>query len=170
VDNSVTTKRDNIDIAVTMKNKELMKKYIRKLSKEQMIDLFMKQLKEPEQLKIPLSIFNRELSSLEVIVKYLKEELNYSNKKIALLLLRSPQNIWITYNNSKKKHPERLFIRKSEHDIPLSIFEDRNLSILESIVAHLKEHFTDKEIAEIIKRDKKTVATVYHRARKKLNK
>ena len=170
MDDRVTTNSDHIDIDSTMKNKELIKKYIRKLSKEQMIDLFMKQLKEPDKLKVPLSIFNKELSSLEVIVKYLKEELGYSNKKTALLLSRSPQNIWITYRNTKRKHPEKLFIRKSEHDIPLSIFEDKQLSILESIVMHLKQSYSDKEITNIVKRDKKTVATVYHRARKKLNK
>jgi len=168
VDRNAVTQRDNINVVETIQNKRLMKQFIRQLDKEQLIGLFLKQLQSPSELRIPLSIFNKRLSSLEVIVKYLKEDKQYSNNKIALLLGRSSQNIWITYNNSKKKHVQRLKIRVSRNDIPISIFENKQLSILESIVVNLKQSYSDKEIADILKRDKKTIATINHRVKKKI--
>ncbi len=166
MDRMMMPQDDARPMAGRMKDRDILRQYIRKLEKGQLIDLFIRQLRGPEEIKIPLSIFNRRLSSLEAIVKYLREELDYSNKKIALSLKRSPQNIWITYRNAKKKQPERLVVRESKHDMPIDSFDDK-LSILESIVMILKRNFSDKEIAEIIKRDRKTVATVNFRVKKK---
>ena len=149
-------------------DKEYVKKYIRELEKEQLIDLFMSYLREePEVIKIPVSIFEVNLSSLELIVKYLKEELGYSNKKIALLLKRSPQNIWITYRNARTKYPKRLPVRESDHDFPFKIITDTDLSVLEAIVEHLSDTLLAEEIAKLLHRSKKTVTTVHHRAKKK---
>jgi hypothetical protein len=146
-----------------------MKAYIRQLPKEQLIELFMRTLaKEPKVVRIPLSIFSAKLSSLELIVKYLKEELGWSNKKIALTILRTPQNIWITYRNATEKYPGKLDIQETPYDIPISIFEDKRLSILESIGSYLVgKGLSYRQIANALHRDRNTVAAVYHRARNK---
>jgi hypothetical protein len=61
--------------------------------------------KEKEfSINIPVSIFrNRTLSSLEVVVVYLKDELQYSYHEIALMLNRDDRTIWTCYNRAGKK-------------------------------------------------------------------
>jgi hypothetical protein len=53
--------------------------------------------------------------------------------------------------------------------IPLSIVCDRKVSIFETIVEYLKEHYglTYHEIAVLLNRDDRTIWTVYNRAVKK---
>jgi len=142
--------------------------HARQLPKEKLIELFMSVLRdEPQEAKIPVSIFNKDLSSLEAIVKYLRD-LGWSNRKVALTLKRSPQNTWITYKHATKKHAEKLTVKASEHDLPLSIFENTRLSVLETIATHLKKTLDYSEIAELLHRDKKTIITVVNRAKKKV--
>jgi len=146
-------------------DKEPMKEFIKNLGKEELIELFIRTLRdEPEEVRIPISIFKAKLSSLELIVKYMRENLGYSNKKTALILKRTAQNTWITYRNAKQKHPDKLIIVESEYDIPLSIFEDTELSVLESIVLHLRKTLSDKQVAKMLYRSSKTITTVYNRA------
>ena len=118
---------------------------------------------------IPCSIFTEKLSGLETFVKYLKENKNISFKEIADLLKRSQKTIWQTYNQSKKKYPDILQEKFSLYQIPISILQQRHIAVLEHIVAYLKEqyHLSFSKIAEITKRDPKTIWTVYNRARKK---
>ncbi len=56
--------------------------------------------------------------------------------------------------------------------IPNFIFQDRTLSVLEVIVEYLKEekNMSFHEIALALKRDDRTIWTVYSRARKKRQK
>ena len=147
----------------------MLKAYIRQLPKDELIDLFISTMrKEEHEDRIPVSIFKAPLSTLELVVKYMKEELGYSNKKIALTLNRSAQNIWITYRNAKEKHPAKLEIRKSVHDIPVSVFADKELSTLESAASYLKKKGMDAdEIAKILHRSRNTIVTVLDRAGKK---
>jgi len=53
--------------------------------------------------------------------------------------------------------------------VPLSIFEDRRLSVLEVLVEYLKEkrHLTFHQIAVMTNRDDRTIWTCYDRAKKK---
>lgn len=53
--------------------------------------------------------------------------------------------------------------------IPSSIFCDRSLSVLEVLVAYLKDqkHLTFHEIARLLNRDDRTIWTVYTRGKKK---
>ncbi|RME53554.1 hypothetical protein D6783_01660 [Candidatus Woesearchaeota archaeon] len=62
----------------------------------------------------------------------------------------------------------RLFADKSLN-IPSFIFRDRTFSVMESLVAFLKEErgLTFAQIAELLNRDDRTVWTVYHRMKKK---
>jgi len=118
---------------------------------------------------IPVCIFdNNKLSSLEAIVKYFKENLRLSYLDIAKSLNRNSGPIGVTYRNAKKKiHSE--FIITPCMQIPVSIFQDRELSILENIVSYLRNTgMRYHEIALLIRRDDRTVWTVNHRAELKL--
>ncbi len=119
---------------------------------------------------IPLSVLSQtELSSLEAIVKYLREEEGLTNSKVAMLLFRSPASIWITYRNALAKSPKRLTPSESELFIPTGIFVGK-LSVLECIATYLHDDkgFSYKKIAELLKRDARTIWTVHARARRKM--
>ncbi|MEA3430105.1 MAG: hypothetical protein U9R08_02430 [Nanoarchaeota archaeon] len=64
----------------------------------------------------------------------------------------------------KSENPSGNFVR-----IPVSLFVDRSLSVLEVLVEYLKEemHYTYHEIAVMTNRDDRTIWTVYNRAQKK---
>lgn len=128
--------------------------------------------KDYSSLGIPSFVFNEKLGSLETIVKYLKENLNIKVMKIASLLGRNDKTIWSTYNNAKKKYPEKFTEGESKLEIPISIFSSRKLSVLESIVYYIKENYdlTFHEIALVLKRDDRTIWTVYQKAKKKMTK
>ena len=143
-------------------------KYDHKLSSEQIVESFGK--KVPTKDSLPISIFdNDELGCLETIVKYLKEELKLRFHEIALLLNRNDRTIWTTYNVACKKRKEKLFVKESKFFIPISVFTDRKLSVLEAIVSYLKGNFDLRysEIAILLNRDERNIWTVYNRAKKK---
>ena len=59
-----------------------------------------------EGLSVPISAFNSEMSILESLVVYLKDERQFANSKIAKLLNKNPSNIWTLYKraNIKRKN------------------------------------------------------------------
>ena len=132
------------------------------------MELFGKRV--PRKDLLPISIFsNDELSCLETIVKYLKEEFNLRFHEIALLLNRNDRTIWSTYNIACKKRKERLLVKDSKFFIPVSILQNRKFSVLEAIVSYLKDNFNLRysEIAVLLNRDERNMWTVYNRAKKK---
>lgn len=120
---------------------------------------------------IPVSIFTKQLSSLEIICKYLKEEKNLKNIEIASLIDRSSKSVWQAYNSSKKKYPKKFKIINSKYFIPISILKNKNLTVLENIVAYLKQfhNLNYSTIAKLLKRDDRTIWTVWHNVLKKRN-
>lgn len=124
---------------------------------------------DKKEILIPCEIFSEKLSSLETIVKYLKENLNLTTKQISSLLNRDEKTIWQAYDSSKKKYSDKIIIKSSKYYLPISIFVDRNYAILESIVKYLKENYnlSYHEIAVLLKRNDRTIWTVYNRAKKK---
>jgi hypothetical protein len=115
---------------------------------------------EKKETNIPISIFNKKLGSLESIVKYLKENLKLSYKEIAFLLNRKQQPIRTTYIRSKHKYPSKLDISSKER-IPVSVLENNELSVLESIVSYfLKQKYTVNQISSILHRNYKTIWTI----------
>ena len=168
--NELIMKDDNLrDFKVKFLNRL---KYGYKLSSGEVVDLLTKAEKTltKKDILIPVSIFkNKELSAFETICRYLKEELMLSYHKIAILLNRDDRTIWASYNESIKKRKERLAVRKSEIFIPHSIFKDRKLSVLESLVSYLKDNFRLRysEIAALLNRDERNIWTVYNRSKKK---
>jgi hypothetical protein len=123
---------------------------------------------EKQEFFIPVSIFNKQLSSLEAISKYLIENKGLSLKQISSLLNRSNRNIWNSYNSSKKKFPHKLVVKESQL-IPCSVLRDLRHTLLENIVSYLKGSFnlSYHQIAVMLYRDDRTIWTVYKRAQKK---
>jgi len=124
------------------------------------------QLKTPskEVVNVPISVFkNGSLSALETIVKYLRENLFLSFKRIGALTNRNDMTLTVTYRNSKKKFAERFIEDISPYHIPVSILQDRKLSVLENIVSYLKNNFglTYHKIGVLLDRNERTIWTVY---------
>jgi hypothetical protein len=166
--------KDNAELLKKIydENKETLRKIkeliepIQKKYKIDFSDLIKIKELSPE---IPISIFNKKLSSLETIVKYLKENLGLTYHDIALLTGRDERNIWHTYNESLKKHNKRLEGNDPKISIPVSIIKNTKLSVLESIVWYLikTNNLGYSEISKLLCRDAKTVWTCYKRALKK---
>ena len=131
--------------------------------------VFYLNLKYEDEIYLPVTLFQNKLTPLQIIVKYLKENLNKTNKQISLLLKRDPKTTWITYKPVEKS--KSLSIKETKTQIPLSIFEDRRLSILEALVCFLKNlDMKYSEIARLLNKDQRTIWTVHSRAKKKLGK
>jgi hypothetical protein len=144
-------------------------KYKHLLTESEIMDLFIPT--SQAELSLPLSIFaNPELSALEAICRYLRDEKGYRYSEIAQLLNRDQRTIWVTYSNSLKKKAGRLDISDSKYLIPLSLFQDRKLSVLEALVHHLKDtyHLKYSEIAQLINRDERNIWGIYNKAGRKL--
>ncbi len=123
-----------------------------------------------KEILVPVSVFStEELSALGSLCKYLKEELEFSYSKIALLLNRNHRTIWTTYNNAIEKLKERLIVKESRYFVPASVFADRKLSVLEAIVSYLRERYKLRysEIAVLLNRDERNVWGVYQRKLRK---
>ncbi|MBU3940951.1 MAG: hypothetical protein KKH88_03440 [Nanoarchaeota archaeon] len=120
-------------------------------------------------LSVPVEIFNRNLTVLEALVKYLKERKNLSLRNISELIARDERNVWHIYDRADKKYPKNFVLNEIKYWIPVSIFSDTKLSALESVVVYLKEKIslTYSEIAILLERNDRTIWTVYHRAEKK---
>lgn len=59
---------------------------------------------------------------------------------------------------------------KKEISIPVAIFDDRRLGVLECLVRYLREKtkLRNSEIAKILNRDDRTIWTVYNRVKQKI--
>jgi len=119
--------------------------------------------------RIPVTIFNDKLSPLETIVKYLKEEHKKTLTEISKLLNKKVSIIWLAYNNSKKKHPQKLQKVQGIYDIPLGKLYSKKLSLLERICVYLKDNYSLNyhKIGLLLKRDERTIWTAYNRAKKR---
>lgn len=138
------------------------------ISKEEFLELAQRKQQELEE-SIPVSILNQELSSLEAIVKFLRENRTYSYRKISALLHRDPRALATTYVSAKRKKPTS-FNRSVEFDtsrIPFTAFSEK-LSVLEAIALALKSQgHSYSEIARMLNKDPRTIWTVCKRAEKK---
>jgi len=119
-----------------------------------------------EDYLIPCSIFNKELSSLESVTKYLTENCGLRVSAIATMFNRTNKTIWQAQKTASEKLPKRFSQISSKFWIPASLFSERKLSVLENIITYMKTNYplSFKQIAEITSRDITTVRTVYYRA------
>ena len=118
-----------------------------------------------QDFQIPLSIFKtRKISGLEAISVYLKE--NHKVNEISKVLNRKPTTIYPSFKSAKNKlDGEMVRVDSLSLLIPISTFSDRKYSVLESVVAYLKEqqNYSLSKIAELLNRSYSTVKTVYQR-------
>ena len=102
----------------------LVRDVVEKLSKERTKERELKLIKEERlttkesrEVLIP-NIFTRELSVLEVIIKFLREDKNLRYSEIAKLINRDPRSVWLTYKRAIKKRKEPLIIEKGRVKVP----------------------------------------------------
>ena len=156
------------------------------LKKKHNIDL--KQISEllkhrERYVAIPVGLFRSKLGPLEAVVRYLRDVLEYNFAQTARLLSRDETTIWTSYHNSLKKSKKVVVdlemsdidfkgmkVKKEDLVIPLNIFAERRLSILESLCVYLKESFklSYRNMGVLLERNERTVWTVVSRAGKKL--
>jgi len=116
---------------------------------------------------LPLSVFkNERLSALEIIVKFLKEDIGLTHKEVSEIIGRHIGAVAITYSNAKKKFSGKLDVSDGEQ-IPVSIFLNRKLSVLENLALYLSDKFTVNQISELLMKNPQTIYTVLRRARNK---
>ena len=118
---------------------------------------------------VPVEVFGTELSPSEAIIKFLKENKKLSYHEIAVELNRDERGIWGGYQRAKKKMSQAFSIEPTT-TIPISIFENRDLSILENVVMFLKDSLNWKlvQIARTLNKKSTTISTAYSRAKEKL--
>lgn len=123
---------------------------------------------ELRDVMIPSSVFQSELSPMESIVKYLRENQGMSFSEMQPLLKRDQRVLAITYKRSKNKYSADL--DTAGFRIPLMIINDE-LSVMESIVYFLKTNvrMSYSDIGTSLGKNYHTVRTSYLRAIRKMN-
>jgi hypothetical protein len=120
----------------------------------------------PTNITIPTTIFSKKLGALESISKYMKENLGISYHNIAELLNRDERTIWTSYNKATEKQKESIEVKTTEIFIPISVLNNRELTILESVINYLREKdMKYSEIAKLINRDQRNVRTIYNKTK-----
>ena len=166
------TKDDSLSRHSSLTALRVLAEYVKKqygIDQKQLIRILEQRI---EELAIPLSVFelNPGLSILELVCKYLKENLNLTYHQIAQHLNRNDRTIWTTYKNAIKKQTKTLRTETSLIQIPVSIFYSRKLSVLESIVFYLStQGFSVKNIAITLNRDYRTIWITNKKVMKKQN-
>jgi hypothetical protein len=176
-----TIENDRLIEALDLILEELKQEY--SLNKRELTRIIIEKLKEKhrinnrdlleiigiKEIKIPATVFSKELGALEAITKYMKENLNMTYKEISCEIKRNEKTIWNVYQKTKKKNPERIKVKETDLHIPIREFENEKLTILESVIIYLKEKgMKFSEIAKILERDQRNIWTIYSRAIKKL--
>lgn len=142
------------------------------ISFSKFVGMLKKKREEETAIMVPSSVFKeRSLGILESLVVYLKDNINLTYHEIASLLNRDDRVIWGTYNNARKKFKGNFVAGKQAILIPVFIFTNRKIGVLESLVKYMKEElkFENYEIAGILNRNNRTIWTSYSRAIRKQN-
>jgi hypothetical protein len=137
--------------------------------KNYLVQNLLKQQNNHTNIHIPASIFTTNLSCLETICKYLKEELNLSFNEMSQILNREQITLRTTYNKAKTKHPKKFSKFNFQINIPINQLTNRKYTTFELLTIYLKEHcnLSLNKIAEITNRNYKTIWTTYSRAKAK---
>jgi hypothetical protein len=115
---------------------------------------------------VPVAIFSGQLAPLQALVKYLKEDAAKTNTEISALIGRDVKTIWLTYKAIKAK--KKFLNMASELKIPVSIFRNPSLSILESLIVFLRNSDMNySEIGRLLLKDPRTIWTCAARAIRK---
>jgi len=125
--------------------------------------------KAEEDIEIPLGLFKiANVGAAEILSKYLKDEKGFRFSEIEKLINRNQKTVALNYNNCSVKG-KKIKVEKGEV-VPLRIFSDRRLSVLESVVYYLKNQGRKNfEIAQMLDKDQRNIWTLYSRAVKKMS-
>ncbi len=115
------------------------------------------------ETRIPLAVFRSDAGPLQALVTYLHEEQGYGFTEIGELLDRDPRTIWSAYDQCDASAAD-----SGEEDVRLTALVRDELTILQSLVFHLKATKTYQEIADLLDKHYQTVWTVHRRAEEKL--
>ena len=126
---------------------------------------------ELDQLQeVPVSIFNSNLSPLESLVVYLRS--TFTLRMIGSILNRSEKTIGTTHRNALIKLNDlgsNKLDTTSKELIPLNVFSDRRLSVLEQVSLYLvQKGFKYSQVGSNLNKDRRVIWTVCKRARIKL--
>ena len=156
-----------------IKLKSLMNELSRKFNTDQK-ELVSILKKRGRYASVPLKLFNNILSPLENVVMYLHIKLGFNQTDVAKMLNRDHTTIWTTLEKAltkitKSKYLQLISKIKEEYLIPIQIFENRKLSILEHVSIYIKDKYSLSyhEIAILMGKNDRTIWTVVNRARKK---
>jgi len=156
---------DELKEEYSLNKKEVIEIIIKKLKTKYNISRkeFLEIIKAREGISIPITIFTKELGGLETVSKYMKENLNMSYKNTAKELGRDNRTIWTAYKKATEKQKTPIKIKETKIQIPISIFENKELTILESLVIYLKDKKIMKysEIAKFLERDQRNNKKIY---------
>jgi len=84
------------------------------------------------------------------------------------LINRDPRTVGVNYRNAVKKKLKVEFVDGGLR-IPIEIFADRKLSVMESVVGFLKKKgLRNNEIALMLGKDERVVGTLLSRVKRKL--
>jgi DNA-directed RNA polymerase specialized sigma24 family protein len=173
LENELKTKY-KLDIENLLNIEEKLKKRYGFSIKDVLDDVRKEKDEEELEIKVPIMIFRQKISPAEALSKYLRENEKLRFSEISKLINRDERTIWINYRNAVKKKLKVVDKKQSEHEliyVPIKVFSNRTLSILESIVNYLKDKgLKNSEIAEMLNKDQRNVWTIYNRVKSKLKK
>ena len=123
---------------------------------------------EETTIEIPVSIFSGKLCPSEALTKYLKEEQGLNYHEISKAINRNERGVWANYQRAIKKQSTKFSIKDSIY-VPVQIFQNNNLSILECLICYLKDtrHLKNSKIAKLLNKNPSNIWTIYNRAKKK---
>ncbi len=149
---------------VSESSKILKEKY--KYNDEQIYEIFVKG--KEEALLVPVSIFSTKLAPAEALIKYLKETQNINYHEISVLINRNERSIWASYQRAIKKMPSEFNVSDNIL-VPVSIFQNNKLSILECLISYLKDvkQMKNSNIAVLLNKNPNNIWTIYNRYNRK---
>lgn len=164
-------------------DKKVKNKILDKKEKDQILNIVISKTKEfanqllkedKSSLKIPIFIFDKNLGTLETVVKYLKENKKIKLKEISKILNKKYSTITNTYIKAKAKQKEIFLVDNDNSNnnilIPILVFKHSNLGPLQLLVVYLKDSLNLKNsvIARLLNKSDKTIWSTYHKAQPKL--
>ena len=156
----------------SLNSPQLLKQLLQQLQKNnnlqlpELIQLF--QEAKQEQL-IPLSIFSSTLYPAEALCKYLHEQEHLSYHEIAVVLKRNERSVWASCQRARKKLRSAFIVNDENYLLPLSLFQNPFLTLLESVVLYLHTTYnlTNPQIAKLLHKSPNSMAVLLKRAREK---
>lgn len=124
------------------------------------------------QILIPCAVFcDRSLSFSESLIEFLWTKHRLSPSKIGSFLSMDRRNVWTLMERIARKKGTKISqpIPFEVPLLPIGIFSGRKASVLETIVAYLREEagLSNREISARLCRSEKTVWTAYDRYKKR---